>query len=35
MTQHEMEILRRFRLLSPEKRRAFVQILHLLVPVQP
>jgi hypothetical protein len=29
----EIEILRLFRRLSPEKRRAFVQMLHLLMPV--
>ena len=31
----ETEILRLVRSLSPEKRRVFVQMLHLLVPVRP
>lgn len=35
MNAKEMEILRLFRQLSPEQRRVFVQIVHLLVPVQP
>lgn len=35
MSATEMEILRLFRRLSPEQRRVFIQIVHLLVPVQP
>lgn len=34
MNASEMEILWLVRRLSPEKRRAFIQMLHLLVPVQ-
>lgn len=35
MNAHEMEFLRLFRQLSPEKRRAFVKIVHLLLSVRP
>lgn len=35
MSADEIEFLRLVRRLSPEKRRVFVLILHLLVPVQP
>lgn len=31
----ELEILRLFRRLSPEQRRVFLLIVHMLMPVQP